>query len=62
MLEARDDCDVLPATIDAADSWLVVDGTVLALELHRGRFFDAVAELADRDQRIDEVDALDVSA
>ena len=26
-LEARDDCDVLPATIEAADSWLVDDGT-----------------------------------
>lgn len=41
-LEARDDCDVLPATIEAADSWLVADGTVLALDLHRARFFGAI--------------------
>ncbi|CAN5550985.1 hypothetical protein BH09ACT4_BH09ACT4_21000 [soil metagenome] len=37
-LEARDDCDVLPATIEAADSWLVTGGTVLALDLHRTRW------------------------
>lgn len=37
-LEARDDCDVLPATIEVADSWLASDGTVLALDLHRTRW------------------------
>lgn len=41
-LEARDDCDVLPATIEVADSWLVVDGTVRALELHRTRFMTSI--------------------
>jgi branched-subunit amino acid aminotransferase/4-amino-4-deoxychorismate lyase len=38
VLEARDDCDVLPATIEVAESWLVTDGTVLALDLHRMRW------------------------
>lgn len=38
VLEARDDCDLLPASIEAADSWLVTDGTVLALDLHRTRW------------------------
>lgn len=43
VLQQRDDCDVLPATIEAADSWLVADGTVRALDLHRSRFFATVA-------------------
>jgi branched-subunit amino acid aminotransferase/4-amino-4-deoxychorismate lyase len=37
-LEPREDCDVLPASIEVADSWLVTDGTVLALDLHRSRW------------------------
>jgi branched-subunit amino acid aminotransferase/4-amino-4-deoxychorismate lyase len=41
-LEARDDCDVLPATIEAADSWLVADGLVRGLELHRSRFMTSI--------------------
>lgn len=41
-LEARDDCDVLPATIEAADSWLVADGAVRGLELHRTRFMTSI--------------------
>jgi branched-subunit amino acid aminotransferase/4-amino-4-deoxychorismate lyase len=41
-LEARDDCDVLPASIEAADSWLVADGAVRALELHRTRFMTSI--------------------
>ena len=41
-LEPRDDCDILPATIEAADSWLVTDGTVLGLELHRTRFMTSI--------------------
>ncbi|MEO6116258.1 MAG: aminotransferase class IV [Pseudolysinimonas sp.] len=60
LLEARDDCDVAPAAILAADSWLVADGQVLALGLHRSRFVDAIAELAERHGRGAEVDALDV--
>lgn len=35
-------CDMTDTTIAAADSWLVGDGAVLALELHRQRFFAAV--------------------
>jgi branched-subunit amino acid aminotransferase/4-amino-4-deoxychorismate lyase len=41
-LQARDDCDVLPAAIEAADSWLVVDGAVRGLELHRTRFMTSI--------------------
>jgi branched-subunit amino acid aminotransferase/4-amino-4-deoxychorismate lyase len=62
VLERRDDCDVAPATIVAADSWLVIDGAVLALGLHRTRFFDAVAELAERHGRTAEVEALGIAA
>jgi len=61
-LEARDDCDVAPAVILAADSWLVTAGTVLAIGLHRARFFDAVFELAERHQRTSEVDDLDLDS
>jgi branched-subunit amino acid aminotransferase/4-amino-4-deoxychorismate lyase len=42
ILEPRTDCDILPATIEAADSWLVTDGTVLALDLHRTRFMTSI--------------------
>jgi branched-subunit amino acid aminotransferase/4-amino-4-deoxychorismate lyase len=42
ILEPRDDCDILPASIEAADSWLVTDGTVLALDLHRTRFMTSI--------------------
>lgn len=62
VLVARDDCDVAPAAIFAADSWLVVDGSVLAIGLHRARFFDAVFELADRHGRTSEVDGLDLDS
>jgi len=62
MLEARDDCDVAPAVILAADSWLVTDGTALAIGLHRARFVDAVSELAERHGRSAEVDALDLDS
>ncbi|CAN5271911.1 aminotransferase class IV [soil metagenome] len=36
-----------PSEVLAADSWLVVEGQVLALELHRSRFVDAVAGRVD---------------
>lgn len=61
-LETRDDCDVAPAVILAADSWLVTDGAVLAIGLHRARFFDAVFELAERHERTREVDDLDLDS
>jgi branched-subunit amino acid aminotransferase/4-amino-4-deoxychorismate lyase len=41
-LEPRDDCDVVPATIEAADSWLVDEGTVRGLDLHRTRFMTSI--------------------
>lgn len=41
-LEPRDDCDVLPATIEAADSWLVAEGAVRGLDLHRARFMTSI--------------------
>lgn len=53
-LEARDDCDVAPAVIDAADSWLVADGSALALDLHRARFLDAVPGDLAADLAVDE--------
>ena len=62
VLEARDDCDVAPAALLAADSWLVTEGAVLAIGLHRARFVDAVSELAERHGRTAEVDALDLDA
>jgi branched-subunit amino acid aminotransferase/4-amino-4-deoxychorismate lyase len=37
----------LAPAIVAADSWLVRDGAVLAIDLHRTRFLDAVANTAD---------------
>jgi hypothetical protein len=62
LLRERDDCDVAPATILAADSWFVTDDRVLALGLHRMRFLDAVAELAERRGLSAEVDTLDLEA
>jgi branched-subunit amino acid aminotransferase/4-amino-4-deoxychorismate lyase len=40
-------CDMADATIAAADSWLVTDGSTLALDRHRQRFFDAADGLID---------------
>src|SRR4051812_34869402 len=62
VLEARDDCDVAPAAILAADSWLVTEGAVLAIGLHRARFVDAVSEMAERQERTPEVEALDLDS
>lgn len=47
-LEARDDCDVAPASIEAADSWLTTDGATLALGLHRSRFTTSVGRSRHR--------------
>lgn len=35
-------CDMSEALIEVADSWLVTEGTVLALQLHRDRFLESV--------------------
>ncbi|PRY70187.1 branched-subunit amino acid aminotransferase/4-amino-4-deoxychorismate lyase [Glaciihabitans tibetensis] len=44
----KSDIDLTPdAPIAVADSWLVTDGTVLALALHRERFLNAVRDVAD---------------
>jgi hypothetical protein len=40
-LEALEYCDMTASRIVAADSWLVADGTALALGLHRSRFLDS---------------------
>jgi branched-subunit amino acid aminotransferase/4-amino-4-deoxychorismate lyase len=46
-LHLLDYCDMADAAIIAADSWLVTEGTVLALDLHRQRFFHAANGLID---------------
>jgi hypothetical protein len=46
-LHLLDYCDMADTTIAAADSWLVSEGSTLALELHRQRFFDAAGGLID---------------
>jgi branched-subunit amino acid aminotransferase/4-amino-4-deoxychorismate lyase len=42
-LELLDYCDPAESTLEVADSWLVSQGSVLALELHRSRFLASVA-------------------
>ena len=41
-LELLDYCELTDTTIVAADSWLVSEGTALALELHRQRFMTSI--------------------
>lgn len=41
-LEQLEYWDQADGSIEAADSWLVAEGRVLALELHRQRFFDSL--------------------
>ena len=43
-LHLLDYCELTDATITAADSWLVTDGTSLALDLHRSRFLAAAPD------------------
>jgi branched-subunit amino acid aminotransferase/4-amino-4-deoxychorismate lyase len=43
-LVARDDCDATPAVLQVADSFLVSDGSALAVGLHRTRFADSARE------------------
>ena len=40
-LHLLDYCELTDATLTAADSWLVTDGSALALDLHRSRFLAA---------------------
>ncbi|TPW70200.1 aminotransferase class IV [Schumannella sp. 10F1B-5-1] len=57
-LAPADDCDVVPSRVLAADSWLVVDGRVRGLGLHRSRFADAVAAASAIDAGTADVDAV----
>ncbi|MFT4029757.1 MAG: aminotransferase class IV [Protaetiibacter sp.] len=41
-LVPRDDCDLAPATVEVADSWLVEEGAARGLELHRERFLTSI--------------------
>jgi branched-subunit amino acid aminotransferase/4-amino-4-deoxychorismate lyase len=43
-LVALDDCEVAESRIEAADSFLVAGGSVLAIALHRARFIDSAIE------------------
>jgi branched-subunit amino acid aminotransferase/4-amino-4-deoxychorismate lyase len=47
-LGALDYCDMTDTTIEVADSWLVTEGTVLGIGLHRARFLDSMS-VDDRD-------------
>lgn len=42
VLEPLEHCDMTLTVIEAADSWLVSDGLVLGLELHRQRFVTSI--------------------
>ncbi len=48
-LRTRTDCDLAPATLRVADSWLVVDGTARGLELHRERFLGSTRDALGSD-------------
>lgn len=37
-------CDMFGTVVAVADSWLVTDGTVLALEVHRSRFLAGISD------------------
>lgn len=51
-LEPLEYCDMSDVTIAVADSWLVTDGTVLALDLHRARFLGSIdPRFADEELR-----------
>ena len=42
-LSALDYCDMTDTAIDVADSWLVTEGTVLGIGLHRARFLGSMS-------------------
>ncbi len=52
-LVPRDDCDVSPAVVEVADSWLVEQGTVRGLELHRERFLTSLPRARVRGLDVD---------
>ena len=56
-LVALDYCDPAETTIVVADSWLVTEGTTLALALHRQRFLDGVDDASASDPEVSTNDA-----
>ncbi len=52
-LVAREDCDVAPATVEVADSWLVEEGAVRGLDVHRERFLTSIPRSRARDLELD---------
>ncbi|WP_434317570.1 hypothetical protein [Leifsonia sp. P73] len=48
-LVVRDDCEIVETELLAADSFLVAEGRVLALGLHRERFAETTREQGFRD-------------
>ena len=46
VLDPLDYCDMTDAEVVVADSWVVEDGLVLAIDLHRDRFFGSVPPAA----------------
>jgi branched-subunit amino acid aminotransferase/4-amino-4-deoxychorismate lyase len=52
-LVPRDDCDVAPAIVEVADSWLVEQGAVRGLELHRERFLTSIPRARGRGLHVD---------
>ncbi len=58
-LVALDYCDPAEWQVEAADSWLVTEGTAFALGLHRDRFFAAAAT---RGAQLEGFDDLDLEA
>lgn len=55
VLEPRDDCDIAPAIVEVADSWLVEEGSVRGLELHRERFVTSIPRARLRELGADEL-------
>lgn len=47
VLQPLEYCDMSDTTVVAADSWLVDEGKALALDLHRERFLESVADTSD---------------
>jgi len=43
MLVVLDYCDMTDTTVEVADSWLVTDGAVLGIGLHRARFLESMS-------------------
>lgn len=48
-LVPREDCDLAPAIVEVADSWLVAEGAVRGLGLHRERFLTSIPRARARE-------------